>query len=140
MRNELPVLRIDLGSVVPVYEQLASGIRIELVSGRLEAGHQLPTVRELGLDLGIHHNTVAEAYRVLAREGWLDLRRGRGAVVVERPRPVPRKQAQADFSQQLRALAARAVSEGVPGPVVAAELSALGLELAEPHKRPGRQR
>jgi DNA-binding transcriptional regulator YhcF (GntR family) len=129
MRTEAPILSIDLGSAVPVYDQLASGLRIELVSGQLRPGHQLPTVRELGLDLGVHHNTVAEAYRLLAREGWLDLRRGRGAVVLERQRPAATKAAHAEFSQRLRVLVARAVSEGVPGTVVAVELKALSLEL-----------
>jgi GntR family transcriptional regulator len=128
MNTEEPILSIDLGSAVPVYEQVASGLRIELVSGRLRPGHQLPTVRDLGRDLGVHHNTAAEAYRLLAREGWLDLRRGRGAVVVARRRPVASKQAHAEFSQRLRVLAAKAVSEGVPWPAVAAELKALSLE------------
>ena len=129
MRTAAPVLRVDLESVVPVYEQVASGIRTELVAGRLHPGDQLPTVRELALDLGVHHNTVAEAYRLLAREGWLELRRGRGATVLERPRPAPRAQAQAEFIQRLRELVAKAVSEGVPRPMVAAEMSALSLEV-----------
>jgi DNA-binding transcriptional regulator YhcF (GntR family) len=89
----------------------------------------LPTVRKLGLDLGVHHNTVAEAYRVLGREGWLDLRRGRGATVVARPRPRPSAQARAEFSRRLRMLAANAVSQGVPTRLVAEELGSLSVEL-----------
>ena len=122
-------IRIDLASPRPVYEQIVSSLRALLVAGEFSPGEQLPTVRQLAVDLGVHHNTVAEAYRVLAREGWLDLRRGRGATVVERPRPVPSEQARADFSQRLRVLAAKAVAAGVPGRVVAAEMTALSLEL-----------
>jgi GntR family transcriptional regulator len=60
------VLRIDLASSVPVYEQIANGLRAELVSGQFSPGDKLPPVRMLALDLGVHHNTVAEAYRQLA--------------------------------------------------------------------------
>ena len=114
MSTESPILRIDLESAVPVYEQLSSGIRSELVAGRLRPGDQLPTVRELALNLGVHHNTVAEAYRLLAREGWLDLRRGRGAMVIARQQPEPSEQARIDFARRLRELAAKAIADGVP--------------------------
>ena len=67
------MLRIDLASRVPVYEQIANGLRAELVSGRFSPGAKLPTVRILAINLGVHHNTVAEAYRQLANEGWLEL-------------------------------------------------------------------
>lgn len=129
MSTERPITRIDLESPVPVYEQLSDGIRSELVAGRLRSGDRLPTVRELALDLGIHHNTVAEAYRLLAREGWLDLRRGRGALVIERQQPAPSEQAQAEFVRRVRDLAAKAVAQGVPKPVVAAAMKALGAGL-----------
>ena len=59
------MLRIDLASRVPVYEQIANGLRAELVSGEFNPGEKLPTVRTLAIDLGVHHNTVAEAYRQL---------------------------------------------------------------------------
>jgi GntR family transcriptional regulator len=129
MTTELQILRIDLSSAVPAYEQVANGLRMELVAGRLQPGSQLPTVRQLALDLGIHHNTVAEAYRTLAREGWLDLCRGRGAMVLERQHPAPSLQARAEFVRRLRELAAKAVSEGVPRAILAAELGALGRDM-----------
>jgi GntR family transcriptional regulator len=129
MSTESPILRIDLESAVPVYEQLSNGIRSELVAGRLRPGDQLPTVRELALDLGVHHNTVAEAYRLLAREGWLDLRRGRGALVIARQQPEPSEQARTEFARRLRELAAKAIAQGVPKPEVAGEMKALSSEL-----------
>ena len=131
MSTENPILRIDLESPVPVYEQLSNGIRSELVAGRLRPGDPLPTVRELALDLGVHHNTVAEAYRLLAREGWLDLRRGRGALVIARQQPAPSAEARAEFARRLRELAAKAIAQGVPRSVVGAEMKVLGGELNE---------
>ena len=58
-----------------------------MVGGRWKPGDALPTVRGLAAELGIHFNTVAQAYRVLAGEGWLELRRGRGARVLRREAP-----------------------------------------------------
>lgn len=85
-----PSLKIDLASPESAYEQIATGLRTLLVAGEFRPGAQLPTVRQFAMDLGVHHNTVAEAYRILAQEGWLDLKRRRGATVVERPGPRPR--------------------------------------------------
>jgi DNA-binding transcriptional regulator YhcF (GntR family) len=58
---------------------IADGLRALLVHGAFKTGDRLPTVRQLAIDLTVHHNTVAQAYRLLADEGWLDLRRHRGA-------------------------------------------------------------
>ena len=77
------VIRIDLASSVPAYRQIVNAIRALLVAGVFPVGDALPTVRRLAVDLGVHHNTVAEAYRVLSGEGWLDLRRRHGAIVLE---------------------------------------------------------
>lgn len=80
-------LRIDLQSPIPVYRQIVDGLRILLVNGELDPGDQLPPVRRLALDLGVHFNTVAEAYRTLAEEGWLDIARRSGARVISRAVP-----------------------------------------------------
>ncbi len=62
-------------------EQLRDQIRTLIQSGHLQPGDRLPPVRTLAQELGVHFNTVARAYRLLAREGWIALRRGRGAYV-----------------------------------------------------------
>jgi GntR family transcriptional regulator len=125
MSQGAPALKIDLASPEAAYEQITSGLRTLLVAGQFRPGSQLPTVRELAMDLGVHHNTVAEAYRILAEEGWLDLKRGRGATVVERPRPRATPEAQAKFARRLQELAARAIAEGVPGAAIVRELDDL---------------
>ncbi len=84
-----PILTIDLSSPTPAYRQIADGLRSALYSGALKPGDNLPPVRQLAIDLGVHFNTVAEAYRTMAAEGWLDLRRGRGALVIARDTPAP---------------------------------------------------
>jgi len=129
MNQSAPVLKIDLASPEAAYEQITSGLRTLLVARKFRIGDQLPTVRQLAVDLGVHHNTVAEAYRILAEEGWLDLKRGRGAIVIERPRPDATPESHARFSRRLQELVARAVADGVPGPAIARELDDLSRKL-----------
>jgi GntR family transcriptional regulator len=67
-RNNTPAaprFSIDLHSGVPVYRQLIDQVRSGIASGSLTAGDQLPTVRQLAVDLEINPNTVMRAYREL---------------------------------------------------------------------------
>jgi GntR family transcriptional regulator len=130
MRN-LRTLRIDLASSRPVYEQIVSGLRALLVSGAFESGEQLPTVRQLAIDLGVHHNTVAEAYRVLAEEGWLDLRRRRGATVLDRRDPKATPEAKQDFRKHLEELIAKAITNGVPRSAIADRMADMAKKLGQ---------
>ena len=125
MARAAPILRIDLASDRPVYEQIVNGLRALLVKGEFEPGQLLPTVRQLATDLGVHHNTVAQAYRVLASEGWLDLRRGHGATALDRRGPKADAQARKRFVRHLEELAAKALADGVPRVMVVEQIAAL---------------
>lgn len=71
--------------------------------GEVVPGTKLPTVRELAASLGIHFNTVAEAYRVLSYEGFLAIEGHRGATVLDRARPpTPNEDAAASEGNRLR--------------------------------------
>ena len=107
-------VRIDLEAAEPVWRQIANQIRAALVAGRLKPGAQLASVRELAVDLGVNHNTVAEAYRQLAAEGFLRLDRRAGAVVLEREAPRAPAGEQERFARRLRELLAQARASGVP--------------------------
>ena len=120
-------LRIELDSVVPAYRQIVDGLRILLVNGQLIPGSELPSVRRMALDLGVHFNTVAEAYRTLADEGWLDLRHGRGATVVKRDAPAASAEQVEEFGHRLRSLVAETLAKGAP----AAKLRSLMRAAAE---------
>ena len=76
-------IRVDLNSAEPVVRQITAQIRTLIVEGRLGPGDILPSVRRLATDLAVHFNTVAEAYRLLAEEGWLHVSHGRSACVAE---------------------------------------------------------
>jgi DNA-binding transcriptional regulator YhcF (GntR family) len=131
-QDEKPMLRIDLGSATPVYQQIVNSLRALLVSGAFAPGARLPTVREVAIDLGVNHNTVAEAYRVLAEEGWLELKRHHGATVIPRPFQPAEPGRQDDFVQRLRELAARAIADGVDQKEVARLLGTLAENLKQP--------
>jgi DNA-binding transcriptional regulator YhcF (GntR family) len=135
MPRQLPVLQIDLASPLPASEQIVRGLRAILLAGGFRPGDQLPSVRQLAVDLGVHHNTVAGAYRQLAEEGWLELRRGRGAKVVERSAPAPTPRAKAEFRKRLEELVVKALVEGVPPGAVNRELMVLGAKLQEGEKQ-----
>jgi GntR family transcriptional regulator len=127
--NRAVTLQIDLSSGTPAYRQIVDGLRLLLVSGELQPGDTLPTVRSLALDLGVHFSTVAEAYRTLASEGWLELRRHHGAFVTERRNPSPAPETHAEFGNKLRQLIAQVRAEGLSTSVISRELEMLAKEL-----------
>jgi GntR family transcriptional regulator len=121
---------VDLNSLVPAYRQIVEGFRVHLVEGDLRPGDRLPSVRELASDLGLHFNTVAEAYRHLAAEGWLRLDRGRGGVrVVERKTVEEGGGDPSALSRRIRVLVAEARASGVAVRSILDELSAAQTEL-----------
>lgn len=74
-------LRLDLHSGVPVYRQIIDQVRGGIASGSLSVGDQLPTVRQLSVDLSINPNTVARAYRELELGGVLETHQGTGTFI-----------------------------------------------------------
>lgn len=72
---------LDLHSGVPVYRQIIDQVRGALASGALRAGDQLPTVRQLAVDLEINPNTVVRAYRELELGGLLETQQGTGTFI-----------------------------------------------------------
>jgi GntR family transcriptional regulator len=69
---------IDSSSSVPVYQQVIQAIKLEILSGRLKNGDQLPSIRELAKILKLNPNTVAKAYYTLEEEGFIESKRGSG--------------------------------------------------------------
>ena len=73
--------RLDLRSGVPVYRQLIDQVTGGMAAGTLEAGHQLPTVRQVAVDLSINPNTVMRAYRELEIRGVIETQQGTGTFI-----------------------------------------------------------
>ena len=103
---------IDLHSGVPVYRQLIDQVRGGIASGSLTAGDQLPTVRQLAVDLEINPNTVMRAYRELELGGLLETHQGTGTFIANKK--IEKKSAERDrqLSQMAGEFAARAGGAG----------------------------
>lgn len=99
---------IDTSHPMPLYAQLERSIRFAIVTGRLEIGEQLPTVRQMAVDLRINANTVAKVYAELERSGIVETRRGIGTFVTSQQ---ARTSARQDQEKHLRDLADRYVAE-----------------------------
>jgi GntR family transcriptional regulator len=73
--------RLDARSGVPVYRQLIDQVLGGIAAAALAAGDQLPTVRQVAVDLSINPNTVARAYRELEIRGVLETQQGMGTFI-----------------------------------------------------------
>jgi GntR family transcriptional regulator len=74
---------IDHKSGVPIYVQIMNHVKHLIATGVLTPGQQLPTIRQLAVDITVNLNTVAHAYAELEREGLLTIQRGRGTFIAE---------------------------------------------------------
>jgi len=108
------LIRIDAESGRPLFEQVASSVRGDILAGRLEPGDRLPTAREVADALEINLHTVLRAYQQLRDEGLVDLRRGRGAVIAASAAPLT------EVAHDIRTLVARASALGIPPATLAA--------------------
>src|SRR6266481_2403945 len=92
-------LVVDPKDPLPLYAQLERAIRVGIATGNIKPGKQLPTVRQLAVDLRVNANTVARVYLALERDGVLTTRRGVGTFVAE---GVPQKTNAAYRERRLR--------------------------------------
>ena len=77
----MELVAVDSNDPTPIYAQLDRGLRAAIATGRLRVGDQLPTVRQLAVELRVNANTVARVYAELERAGVLETRRGVGSFV-----------------------------------------------------------
>jgi GntR family transcriptional regulator len=75
-------------SEISIREQLATQVLLGIVSGELAPGQRLPSTRELARRFHLHPNTISAGYRQLERGNWVELRKGSGIYVANRP-PTP---------------------------------------------------
>lgn len=76
------LIRVEPNAKLSLAEQVAAQVRGGIADGSVVAGERLPAARELAAGLGINMHTVLRAYDTLRSEGLIELRRGRGAVVL----------------------------------------------------------
>lgn len=78
------LFRLDTSSGVPFYRQIIDQVLLAVADGRLVPGTQLPTVRQLAVDLSVNLNTVSKAYREMEIRGIVDTQQGTGTFVSTR--------------------------------------------------------
>jgi GntR family transcriptional regulator len=78
------LLRLDPSADEPLFAQLVAQVRLAIAREELGDGARLPAARELAESLDVNIHTVLRAYQELRDDGLIELRRGRGAVVVAR--------------------------------------------------------
>jgi GntR family transcriptional regulator len=102
------MFQVDAKHPTPLYHQLERSIRFAIATGKLAIGDQLPTVRQLAVDLRINANTVARVYTELERSGVVETRRGVGTFVTARPNEAANRR---EREKRLRELADHFVGE-----------------------------
>ena len=104
--------RLDTRSGVPVYRQLIDQVQAGIASGKLVSGEQIPTVRQVAVDLAINPNTVLRAYRELEIRGVLDTHQGTGTFISERKVTQDDDEHQRLLDQLVSEFVARAGADG----------------------------
>lgn len=115
----MAVVTVDPRDPTPIYAQLERGLRAAIASGRLSPGDQLPTVRQLAVDLRVNANTVARVYTDLERRGVLETRRGVGSFISATP---AQAQPPRDRERRLRAFVTRVLADAAAAGVTLDEL------------------
>ena len=105
---QVALVSIDTRDATPIYAQLERALRAGIATGKLQPGTQLPTVRQLAVELRVNANTVARVYAELERAGVIETRRGVGSFVTATPAQAhpPR-----DHERRLRAFATRVLAD-----------------------------
>jgi GntR family transcriptional regulator len=103
---------LDMHSGVPVYRQIVDQVRGAVATGSLSPGDQLPTVRQLAVDLEINPNTVVRAYRELEYDGLLETHQGTGTFISNQKPQHPAQQRQRQLEQIASDAIARAGATG----------------------------
>lgn len=82
------MIQLNYRDAKPIYEQIKDGFKNLLVTGAIEAGEKLPSVRELASSLTINPNTIQRAYHDLEQEGYIYIQTGKGAYAADQKETV----------------------------------------------------
>ena len=107
---------LDLQSGVPIYRQLIDQVTGAVAAGKMLPGDQLPTVRQLAVDLAVNPNTVVRAYRELEIRGMLETQQGTGTFISNQKIPNNKGERQRQLQQLVTDFIARAGAAGFTVP------------------------
>ena len=129
MKKEIKLLsfKVEAKSAVPVYEQVKQGIKLAIISGYLEQGDQVMSIRELAARLKIHPNTIAKVYYQLEVEGFIFSKPGSGYFVKVDHRKIQREK-QELFKKVTRDYVSKAMNLGYSLEDMIGELQGMDIE------------
>jgi GntR family transcriptional regulator len=130
-------LLLDMHSGMPVYRQIMDQVRGGVASGSLKPGDQLPTVRQLAVDLAINPNTVVRAYRELELGGLLETHQGTGTFISEQKMKRSDAERERQLAQIVADCVARAGAAGFTVDELREQLKDLAKELNRRRKDDG---
>ena len=104
--------RLDSHSGVPVFRQIIDQVQAGIATGSLGYGDQLPTVRQVAVDLEINPNTVLRAYREMEIRGIVDSQQGMGTFIASRKMEQSKAERERALSQLVSEFASRAGAGG----------------------------
>ena len=118
------MLNLDYRDARPIYEQVRDGLRRLMVSGIIQEGEQLPTVRAMATSLAINPNTIQRAYEALEQEGYVYSVPGKGSFAAHRLEMDDRRKE--ELLRQLDAIAEELQYLGVTAEDIAARYAGAG--------------
>jgi GntR family transcriptional regulator len=116
----MALVTLESHDPTPIYAQLDRGLRAAIATGRLRPGDQLPTVRQLAVELRVNANTVARVYAELERSGVLETRRGVGSFVAATPTQAHPPD---EYNRRLRAFVTRVLADAAAAGISVADVS-----------------
>lgn len=122
---------LDKGDEAPLFRQIVDRLWLDVITGTIDVGERLPTVRQLAVDLGVHPGSVERAYRELERLGVFVVRPG-GTFVALGSADTPAIERQTQLERLCRDLLTQARAFGFSVPELVDALRDLA---TEPHTR-----
>jgi GntR family transcriptional regulator len=126
--------RLDSHSGVPVYRQIIDQVQAAISAGILAVGDQLPTVRQVAVDLVINPNTVSRAYREMEIRGTVDTQQGSGTFIADKKIEYAKGERERQLGQLVGEFVSRAGSAGFTVEQLVKALRELSFEI-EPKRR-----
>lgn len=106
------IIRLEKASGIPVTRQILDQIRTQCATGALQPGDQLPSVRQLALDLAVNLNTVLRVYERLEAEGFMERRHGSGTFVTGKALRAPMRREHEQLHVEIDSLVRHAAALG----------------------------
>ena len=123
-RTQPLMIQIATGDPRAISKQIVDGVRMQIATGEIKVGSQLPSVRGLAQQLTINPNTVAKAYAELVAEGWLEARQGLGLYVAPPRQRLSDAERERRLDEALQRLVHEAIALGISGDEVLTRLAA----------------